>query len=236
MTPTRDSRRFDPAALEGLDEPVRRYLLHAIQPGAGVPSGMRLRMTGHIDVGRRLAFDADQEFRGHEFRWRARAGFGPFKPLRVVDVYRGGAGGTDGTVFGKVGFLHAHDADTARAAAGRAAAECIWVPGALLPGDDASWRAVDDHRLAVRLSVPPEHPEVTLEIDADGAVRRVSLQRWGDVGQPQFGYIPFGGEVHAERRFGEFTLPSEISVGWWFGTPRYKPFFEATILDATPIP
>jgi hypothetical protein len=82
--------------------------------------------------------------------------------------------------------------------------------------------------------VPPEHPELTLRIDEVGAVRSVSLMRWGDAGQRDFGYIPFGGHVHAERRFGCLTLPSRLTVGWWFETPRFKPFFEATVLDAAP--
>jgi len=30
------------------------------------------------------------------------------------------------------------------------------------------------------------------------------------------------------------TIPSRLTVGWWFGTPRYAPFFEATLLDARP--
>jgi hypothetical protein len=40
--------------------------------------------------------------------------------------------------------------------------------------------------------------------------------------------------VHAERRFGELTIPSRLSVGWWFGTPRYTPFFTAEISGAEP--
>ena len=44
----------------------------------------------------------------------------------------------------------------------------------------------------------------------------------------------FGGELHAERRFGDFVLPSHASVGWWFGTPRYKPFFKALIEGVRP--
>jgi hypothetical protein len=60
--------------------------------------------------------------------------------------------------------------------------------------------------------------------------RRVVAQRWGDAGRKQFGHIPCGCEVHAERRFGDVVVPSEVSVGWWFGTPRYAPFFEAEVL------
>jgi hypothetical protein len=75
-------------------------------------------MTGRINVGRWLAFTAEQEFHGHAFTWRARAGWGPVKPLRVVDRYEDGAGGTTDTVLGRLRFLHADDANTARAAAG----------------------------------------------------------------------------------------------------------------------
>jgi hypothetical protein len=35
--------------------------------------------------------------------------------------------------------------------------------------------------------------------------------------------------VHGERAFGELQVPSRLSVGWWFGTPRHAPFFEAEI-------
>src|SRR5215217_4129950 len=126
--------RFQSAALAGLDEPVRRYLTHAVSDGAVVPVGVRLTMAGRINVGRWLSFTAEQEFRGHAFTWRARAGWARFKPLHVVDAYGDGAGGTEGRLFGRLRFMRAADPDTARAAAGRAAAESIWVPGALLPG------------------------------------------------------------------------------------------------------
>jgi hypothetical protein len=54
-------RVFDPASLSALDEPVRRYLNHALAPGAVVASGRRLSMAGRIKVGCWLAFDAEQE-------------------------------------------------------------------------------------------------------------------------------------------------------------------------------
>jgi hypothetical protein len=115
-----------------------------------------------------------------------------------------------------------------------AAAESIWVPGALLPAPGVAWRAQADDRIVARIDVPPEQPDVTLRIDDSGAVRSVSLLRWGNVGQAAFGYIPFGGDIHAERRFANVVLPSRLTVGWWYGTPRYQPFFDATILDAVP--
>lgn len=223
-----------PADLDELDEPVRRYLKHSLADGVA-PQGVRLRMAGRIKVGAWLAFTAEQEFSGRAFLWRARAGWGPLKPLHVVDSYRDGAGSTDGRVFGRIRFLHADDPDTARAAAGRAAAESIWVPGMLVPGSGVSWRAESENRIVASIDVPPERSDVTLRIDDEGAVRAISLMRWGNVGQKDFGYIPFGGDMHAERRFGPVVLPSEVTVGWWYGTPRYQPFFEATILEAVSV-
>jgi hypothetical protein len=217
-----------------LDEPVRRYLAHALVEGGALHGGVELRMAGRIKVGPWLAFSATQRLTADAFEWRARAGIGRLRPLHVVDRYVPGSGATDGRLFGRWSFLHADDDDTARAAAGRAAAERMWAPGSLVPQQGVSWRAESDEHVVATLSVPPERPEVHLRIDPDGRVRSVRLERWGKVGRPAYGYIPFGGEVAEERRFGDVVIPSRLTVGWWFGTPRYAPFFEATLLDARP--
>ena len=223
---------LDLASLERLDAPVRRYLGHALPAGAPRGDGIRLTMEGRIDVGRCLAFTAEQTFVGHSFAWRARAGWRSYRPLHVVDSYRPGYGATVGTLFGRVPFMRADDENTTRAAAGRAAAGSIWTPWMLLPRGDVGWRAESADEIVAELSVPPERPSLRLTLAADGAVRNVSLMRWGNVGQKEFGYIPFGGQIHEERRFGDLVLPSRVSVGWWYGTSRYKPFFEATVLSA----
>ncbi len=220
--------------LAGLDEPVRRYLEHALGRRTTGPAGVRLRMRGRIRVGRWLSFVAEQTFEGHAFTWRARAGWGPARPLHVTDRYAGGVGSLDGSLLGRLPFLHEEGEDVSRSAAGRAAAESVWVPATLLPGSDTRWRAESSTRIVATLSVAPERPEVTLDIDARGAVRRISMLRWGNVGRRGYGYIPFGADVHAERRFGDLILPSHVTVGWWFGTPRHGPFYEATLLAADP--
>jgi hypothetical protein len=126
--------------------------------------------------------------------------------------------------------------DTSRAAAGRAAAESMWVPQTLLPDDGTRWRAESDASIIATVDVPPERADVRFEIDPDsGAPRSISLLRWGNVGQDHFGYIPFGATIDAEERFGGLMLPSRVTAGWWFGTPRYEPSFEATVLSAEPI-
>ena len=223
--------RFDPAMVEGLDEPVRRYFTHALRPGAPLGAGVRLRMRGRIKVGAWLPFRATWLGDGRSFLWSARVGWGPLSVLRAVDRFADGAGSMDVLLFGRVPVIHADDVDTARSAAGRAAVEAaIWAPAALLPSRGVEWRAEREDVIVASWDVPPERPEVRLELDAAGGVRRV--MRWDGGAHGLRGYIPCGATVDAERRFGDLVLPSRVTVGWWYGTPRWAPFFRARLLSA----
>jgi hypothetical protein len=216
--------------LAGHDEPVRRYFAHAIGEGAPLTGAVRLTMKGRIRVGAWLPFSAEQDLAPASFAWRARVG-----PLRVVDSYADGAGRTDGRLFGRLRLFGSADANTARSAAGRAALEAaVLFPPAALPQHGVTWRADGDDRIAGVFDLPPERPEVVLEIDAAGRLRTACARRWGNAGRKEWGYIPCGCEVHAERRLGALTLPGTFSVGWWFGTSRYAPFFRAELLAAAP--
>jgi hypothetical protein len=234
-TPADPARRFSADMLAGLDEPVRRYFSHAIRDGAPLPNGVRMVMSGRIKVGLWLPFTAEQTVDGRSFTGRARVGRGPLTPLRVTDQYADAAGSTEGRLLGRVTLFHSHDANTARSAAARAAIESVvFAPPSVLPGRGVAWRTESDDVIVASFDLPPERSEVRLHIDAHGAIRIVSALRWGNAGEKTFQYIPFGGEIHAERRFGDLLLPSTLSVGWWFDTPRYAPFFHAEISDVTP--
>jgi uncharacterized protein DUF6920 len=223
--------------LAGLDEPVRRYFSHAISDGAALTRGVRMAMSGRIKVGLWLPFTAEQTVDGRSFTWRARVGRGPLTPLHVIDRYADAAGSTEGRLLGRVTLFHAEDSDTARSAATRAAIESVvFAPPSVVPGRGVVWRAEADDVIVACFDLPPERPEVRARIDEHGAIRTVSALRWGNAGANRFQYIPFGGDVHAERHFGDLVLPSTLSVGWWFDTPRYSPFFRAEISAVTPTP
>jgi hypothetical protein len=234
-TRTDPTPRFTSENLAGLDEPVRRYFSHAISDGAALPTGVRMLMRGRIKVGLWLPFTAEQTVDGRSFEWRARVGWGPLTPLRVTDRYADAAGSTEGRLLGPFTLFHADDVNTARSAATRAAIESVvFAPPSVLPGRGVTWQAETDTVILACFDLPPERPEVRLSIDGHGAIRTVSAQRWGNAGERAFQYIPFGGDVQAERRFGDLVLPSILSVGWWFDTPRYAPFFRAEINTVTP--
>jgi hypothetical protein len=226
------ARRFASDMLAGVDEPVRRYFSHAISDGASLPNGVSMAMSGRIKVGLWLPFTAEQTVDGRSFTWRARVGPGWLTPLLVVDRYADAAGSTEGRLLGRVSLFHAEDANTARSAATRAAIESVvFAPPTVLPGRGVAWQAETENVIVARFDLPPERPEVRLRIDDHGAIGSVTALRWGNAGEKTFQHIPFGGEIHAERRFDDFVVPSALSVGWWFDTPRYAPFFKANILD-----
>jgi hypothetical protein len=229
-------QRFDRSLIRDLAEPVQRFFIHAIRDGAVLRRGVRVRMTGRIKVGTWLPFTAEETADGRSFVWRARVGWGPVTPLHVVDRYADGAGATEARLLGGLTLFRADDLNTTRSAATRAALENVVLsPPSVLPSRGVTWRADTDDLIVGRFDLSPEHPEVSVRIDEGGAVVTVSALRWGNAGAPTSQYIPCGCEVHAERRFGDLLVPSSLTVGWWFDTPRYAPFFKAHIDDSSQI-
>jgi len=226
------TERFDPTAVDGLDEPVRRYFAHALAAGAPLSRGVRLDLSGHVRVGAWLRFTSTWEGDGRSFSWEADAGPGPLRFLHVHDRFADGAGFMDVRArpplraLPAVRLLHAENADTARSGAGRAALEALWTPGSLLPARGVSWHAESDELIVAAWDVPPERPELHVVIDGGGAVRSWRAERWRD---RRHGYLPFGADVEAERTFGALTVPSRLTAGWGHGTDGWAPFFKCEV-------
>jgi uncharacterized protein DUF6544 len=230
--------RFDPKQLEGLPDPARRLVAHAIAPGAALASSAQLQMTGSIRLkpgGKWLPFAARQILappRG--FVWRAVVRSGLLR-FSGADHYAAGSGAVDFWLWGVLPLVRAGGPDVSRSGRGRLAAEACWLPSSLLPSEWVRWRAVDAETSEALLDLDGEQIAVRFTADPGGRLTGVQTQRWGDqTDEKTFAPIPFGGHTKAERRFGDYTIPTEVSVGWWYGTERYArhEFFRATIHGA----
>jgi hypothetical protein len=227
--------RFSGAELEGLPEPVRRHLGQAIAPGTPLATSARLRMRGHIKVGRWLPFRARQALNPHRgFVWTARAA----GVIAGSDRYLDGAGGMDWRLAGLLPVAAAEGEDVSRSAAGRAGAEGIWLPTALLPRFGVRWSAAGDDRVTARHQVGETPVEVTFRLDAGGRIRSLVFERWGDPDRRgAFAWHPFGGEITGYDTFQGLTIPSQGRLGWFYGDDRWPAgeFFRYLITDLQPV-
>lgn len=216
---------FSPDRVADLPEPARRYLRHAIPPGTPLARIVRLEMDGSMlprPGGPRVALTADEVLAPHVgFTWTARARmFG--LPVRVHDHYFENEGSVRVTVFGVIPLARETGADVTRSSRGRLVAESVWCPTALI-GSDVPWEALDADRARFTLTVDGDSIPVTVRIGHDGALREVTLERWGTVDVPSARPIPYGFEVLDAATFEGVTIPVRLRGGWWYGTDRFDP-------------
>ena len=200
-----------PAELNGLDEPVRRYFTAAIAPGTPLYRAVRLEMRGQIKVGRWLPFRATEVLAPRAgFLWRATAA----GVISGSDRYLDGHGEMRWRLAG-IPLMTAGGPDVSRSAAGRAGAEALWVPTAMLPRFGVEWHADSVNEIVGRFHVDDVPIELRHRITDDGEPTSTSVRRWGDPdGGDDFAWHPFGGPVRAPRSWAGVTVPSEGSVGW----------------------
>ncbi len=231
---------FDPSSVDDLPPPARRYLRRAIAPGTTLRTTLQLTMHGAIrlkDGAEPLPMQADQILAPpHGFVWRARVAKGPMR-IRGFDRYGLGKGVGRWWLYGIIPIVRGSGRDVDRSAAGRLAGESVLVPASLLPGSGARWEPVDDRSARVTVAVDGEAVTLTLTIDTDGRLERVSFMRWqGDNAQGSKsspGYVRFDVDQWTdERTFDGYTIPTRFRAGWRLGETDEFPFFYSEIDEA----
>ncbi|MHB1133028.1 MAG: DUF6544 family protein [Chloroflexota bacterium] len=216
---------FSETMVAGLPEPARRYFLHAIRPGTPLATRLHWHYTGGIRTAATLpwlSMQAEQivaKQRG--FVWKARASLGPVVATGA-DYYLDGESHIRIALFGLWPLVDAGGPDIGRSAMARLLVESVALPPALLPGPQVRIEAVDDAHFTARLTLQGEETPLTVRVDQEGRVEELVMQRWGNYTDDRsFRYIPYGGTVGGEMAFGGYTIPSQLSIGWWYGTKRY---------------
>ena len=226
---------FTATELDGLPNPVQRFLRTAIAPGTPLASTTRIRMRGRIKIGRWLPFRAREVLTPHRgFIWAARgAGL-----INGSDHYAHGQGEMDWKLAGVIRVMHAEGADVSRSSAERAAAEAVWLPTALLPHFNVQWTAPDDMHISARYHIDDKPVEVQYQLTRNGHIRSVVFDRWGDPDNSgTWRLYPFGGEFTSYATFEGVTIPDAGRLGWHYGTDRWNEgeFFRYHITDLTSV-
>ena len=213
--PTIDPAPFTPDLLDGLPEPARRWLEHAIAPGTPLRRAAVLRQRGEIKVGRWQRFEADWVLAPPEgFIWAATTHLGPLS-IRGFDRYTRGSGQMAWRFLGRIPFLSAEGPDVDRSAMGRLVGELFFVPAAAL-SPLVRWEHLDDRRSVACVDAGGRTHRVTLTVAVSGRLERLDLLRWGN---PDGQGVP---RAHLHRSDGQpggdvrrVHCPAGCRAGWW---------------------
>jgi len=191
-------------------------------------------MRGEIKLDRWLPFEAQEVLHADRgMVWEATVKKGGLT-IRGHDRLVDGQGEMKWKMLGLIPVMSAAGADITRSAAGRFAAELVWLPSALARSS-VSWSANEPNAPVAHVSFGRERVDLHLRIADTGALQSMSLLRWGNPDGGAYRYVPFGGRVEREGMFEGRTIPTELRVGWHFGTKRFDDdgeFFRVEIEQA----
>jgi hypothetical protein len=224
---------FEPHQVSGLPEGARRYLEHAIAPGAKLASAVRLRMHGEIKLRGWFPFTAEEVIYWNRGFIRSASVSVHGLPIRGSDRILDGQGAMRWKLLG-IPVLTASGPRMTRSAIGRLQGESVWL-SSVLCGNDVVWTAQNSLHPHGRFAVRGEAAELDICLDNRGRVKTVKLPRWGNPEGGDFHFVDFGILAEEENTFDGYAIPTRIRAGWYFATGRFESegeFFRAAIDDA----
>ena len=228
---------FEPAMVDGLPEPARRFFLYTIEEGTPLRTVAEVVLAGEIGLGDQ----SDPRYmpmRGHQIIappyglvWQLDAGSG-FMRIRGSDGFNGSNSWVRFWLLNLIPIVRAGGGrDHARSAFGRVVAESVFfTPAALLPRHGVAWELVSADRARATVSFQGMTQTVDISVAEDGGPRTVTIPRWSNANPEQkYQVQPFGGTLSEFRRFDGYMLPTRIEGGNFIGTPDYFPFYKARV-------
>jgi hypothetical protein len=214
---------------------ARLYLEHAIAPGAKVASAVRLWMHGEIKLGQRwYAFKGEEVIRWNRgMIWRATTWMRGL-PIWGADRLVDGLSAVQWKMLGLFPVMSASGPDVTKSGIGRLQGESVWLPSVLC-GPDVSWTELDATNIQANFTVLGEWAELILTVDRSGRLERIKFQRWGNPEGVEHHYADFGGLAEEEATFGDYTIPTSLRLGWFFGSNCFESkgeFFRCTVDNA----
>jgi hypothetical protein len=220
--PTDRFEVFDPLLLDGLPEPVQRWLRHTVTAGAPLLTGFDVEGTGHIRLrgSWRTLYARHRATLDGGFVWAARTRLAGL-PVTGFDRLTGDRGEMRWWALRRVRMISADGDEVTASAAGRHAAELLAVAPAVALHPSVRWEPVDHQRAVAYLDVGGSAQAVTVRVDPVGRLRQVEMDRWGAPPGFAFDRYRFGALLGEERPFDGYLVPTEVVAGWHIGTGRW---------------
>jgi hypothetical protein len=232
--PSRDAA-FHPQEIEGLPEPVRRYVRTVLRPGQSIVTAARIAHAGAFNPStsaeRWKSFKSTQRVivRRPGFVWNARMPLFPGVAVLVHDAYIAGEGYLHPAIGGVLSLANLRGAgELARGELMRFLAEAAWYPTALLPRQGVHWEAVDAHSARATLSDGAISVALTFRFDEAGLIDTVHSDARGRLDGNRVEHLPWEGRFwnYAVRDGMQVPLQGEVA---WLAPEGRKPYWRGTI-------
>jgi hypothetical protein len=211
--PRQEKRLVGEDQLDGLPEPVQRYLRYTEVVGTPFVRTVQLRQRGRMLLGPGqlwIPLTAQQWHSVHPpgFVWDATLRLGPVPIVRARDTYRAGSGNMLIKAAAVVTVADATGMELDQGEMMRYLNEIMWFPSAFLE-DNITFQAVDSSSARVTLTDHGQSVTATLFFDPDGRLTEIVGQRYSGGGLETWS-VPVTG-------YGEFEglrLPSRAKAVW----------------------
>lgn len=212
---------FTHEQLNGLPEPVQRYLQYSLEEGQSYISYVRLKHGGTIRQSAEqewMPVSGEEYFTAQRpgFVWVAKASFFPLFWLAAKDSYLVGKGDFQIKLLSLITVADAMGKETDEGELMRWLAETVWFPTALLPSEHLRWEAIDSNSAKAILTSDGFEVNVTFVFNEKGEITQLignryrateggsyQMQRW-------LGYYRDYEQIHG----GSVRIPQEIEVAW----------------------
>lgn len=215
----RPKRAFTRDDLDGLPDPVGRFLDTVLEEGQPYVRAARLRQRGEFRLGDATApwrpFTATQYFATDPpgFVWDAWIDLAPSVPIRVVDAYVDGTGSLHAALLSAIPVADAEpspELDVGELL--RYLAETVWFPTALLPDEGVVWEPVDERSARATIEHRGTTASVVFRFDERNRVKRLHSE--GRYRQEDDGFAPWTGYFRDYRRRNGMLVPLDAEVEW----------------------
>lgn len=212
---------FDPRELQGLPEPVARYLLKVLPEGTPVIRAVDVTHRGTFDISGTGAqwkpFSSVQRVVTHRpgFVWDGRVSILPGLTVHVHDAYVDGEGLLEPAFLGLYPLMQLRDrGEMARGELMRFLAEAAWYPTALLPSQGVRWAPIDASSARATLVDGEIRLSMTFHFGDDGLIDAIRAEDRARAIGDQTVPTPWEGRMSNYQLRDGLLIPLEGEVAW----------------------